>query len=78
MTTVYIYIYIYIYVWLCVFQFKVLNRLANFHSIWYKSYITDDHINIILFPAVNNNKKMETQAYEVDNNISVIWLWLMK
>jgi hypothetical protein len=37
-----------VYMCVCVnvFQFKVLNGLTNFHSVWYKSYITED-INVI-------------------------------
>jgi len=27
-----------------VLQFKVLTSLTNFHNVWYKSYITENHI----------------------------------
>ena len=70
---------VYIYVCVCVF--------SNW-KFWTDSQIfTAFGINVIsqkttstwfLFPAVNNKKKMETQAYEVYNNISVTWLWLLE
>jgi hypothetical protein len=41
----------------CVFQFKVLDNLTNFHSVWYKSYITENHINMIFISCSQQSQE---------------------
>ena len=49
--------YGYVRVCICVFQFKVLDNLTNFQSVWYKSYITEDHINVIFISCSQQSQE---------------------
>jgi len=88
---IYIYIHTHTHIYMCVCVCVcACARLCVFSN---SKFWTDSQIFIafgikvisqktistwFLFPAVNKKKKMETQAYEVDNNINVTWLWLLK
>jgi hypothetical protein len=54
--------------------YQLSNQLADFHEIWYESYVIADHLAVVIFNLLKviNNSMVNTLTYEMQTTIEIL------